>query len=401
MKKLLLFLILVPNLVFAAPQTMGQISIGFPIDATVGPTNLALSTATTYGAFGFQVNASETLSEVTTYYSGTTGTPTALGSTAELHTDTTGDPTAGSTETKTLAGAPSGAGAQTWTGYTTALTANTQYWIVFKNATATPASNFQTLQYFQNQPSISKTSANSTITGANTLGGYVFKYTTDGTTWSSGGNNPIPAFGVRLKFSSGRYLGYMFTNSAQETSNTVYAARIWGVKFTVPSTWPTMNVTSAALQVGSAGTKPASGLVYKIFSGSSTTPGAATCTSATRGAANISGSTGAYTPVNFASNCVLTANQTYRLVYAVQNASDGTNGNDYRSFKFTLENSAATKAQLPFGGITTTYSTDGTTFTDTDTEAAAFQIFLDTSGEFTVSASGGLKNLNSTSGGVQ
>lgn len=85
---------------------------------------------------------------------------------------------------------------------------------------------------------------------------------------------------------------------------------------------------------------------------------------------------------------------------AVQNATDGTNGNDYRFFRFTLENSATTKAQLPFGGVQKTYSTDGVTFTDTDTEAAPFQLFLDTSGEFTVSG-GGLKNQNTTSGGVQ
>lgn len=386
MKKLLLLIPFLTSLAFAAPQNMGQMSIGFPVDASGGPSNNNLSTATSYSAFGFITNGAETLSEVTVYYSGTTGTPTAAGSVCELHADNSGDPAVASTETKTLAGAPSGAGAQTWTGFTTAITANTYYWIVFKNATATPASNFQTLQYFQNQPATSKTSSNFSITGANTAGGFVYKSTTDGTTYSSGGNNPLPAFGIKLKFSSGRYLGYLITDGSQDTGSTVYATRRWGAKFTIPSTWPTINLGGASMQISNTGTKPASGLKYEIYSGSSTTPSlVANCTSASRAAVNISGAA-AWTPIYFPTTCVLTANQTYRLVMAIPNGVDGSASNEWRLYRLTLENSASTKAQLPFGGIAKTYSTDGVTFADTDTEAPPFQLFLDSTGEFTVSS---------------
>lgn len=374
----------------AAQNMFGMMKMGFDPDPSQGTSSLDLAVATTLLGFSFKTNIDEQLSKVKVYCLGTTGVPLSGDLEIQFRADTSGSPATSSTESKSATGTPTAATIMEATGFTatSAITAGTQYWIVCKNINAVPATNHFTIQYVKNGSIDGGVGNNCQITGGHN-GGFSIKFTNDGsgTNWSSGGNNPVPAYGIRLEFSSGRFLGLMLTAAAQDTTNTMFAARVGGIKFTTPASWPTTNVACVSLQVGKAGTVPASGLVYKLFTGASTTPGAATATSRTCAQANVTSNPG-YLPIWFANNFTLVASTTYRLVAAVQNASDGSGGNDFRLYQFTVENDANSKAQLPFGGLAFTYSTDGTTFTDTDTKVIPFQLHLDSTTPFTASTSG-------------
>lgn len=387
--------------------------LGWPCpapDAGVSINNL--NSATAGSAFCFQVPQNETLSKVKIYYGATGGgTPTAAGSKCSLCADSSGTPNTGGAiaagvpptplEIKQLA-AYTASAVNEWTGFTTALTANTNYWIVLTNATATQASNFQTVQRI-NVAALNGSSdpAGLSVNGGAGGWGFGYKSTTDGSSWNTGGNNPVNAYGVRLEFASGRFLGAMFTNAAVDTTNEVYAARRYGVMFTTPSTWPSIKISSMSMQVTKAGTVPSSGFRYQIFGGSTSVPTLITNgTSATLPAANFAENPGWYR-LNFPTSPTLAPNTIYHLLVGTGDATAGSAANAWRFDRFVVENDANSKAQLPFGSLQMTYSTDGTNFTQTATDAIPFMLWLDDSGEFSVPAAGGIKNQNLVSGGAQ
>lgn len=371
-----------------------QLSLGTNMPAPdIGTNLLGLNSATAGAAFGFRVPQGETLSAVRVFYGATGGgVPTTLGTNCSIVTDTNGAP-AGTIASGLISGAlatknPTSYTASSindFTGYSVALTANTSYWVVFTNATAVPGTNFQQVQYIRSGGTNgSPDLAGLAVTGGSRSIGFPFVSTSDGSSWSSGGNNPLNTYGIRLQFASGRYLGAMFTNSAIDTSNTVFAARAYGPTFTTPSTWPSVNVSSVSMHISRAGTAPASGFVFNIYQGSNTTP-IANGTSATVTGAQFLDVSGWYR-VNFPTSPVLLANTQYTIAIAVQNGSDGSSGNDYRLYGFTLDNDANSKAQMPFGALSANYL--NSTWTATSTFIIPFQLWLDDSGEFTVPASG-------------
>lgn len=366
---------------FYPPVTIGFVPPFASLQAS-NPIQLALNSATTYLAFNFRIPATKTLNKVQVYCSGKTGSPTAAGTTCGIHPDSSGEPNATATETRQLAGVPSSAAWNEWTGFTTSCTADTEYWMVIKNATGTPGSNYATWQF------ISRESVPLGASTANAFGyyfGWGARYTTNGTAWSSGGSYFNQAMGIRLEFSDGSFAGLPIQATAIDTTDMIYSAREYGVKFTIPAGWPTINVKRACFDIASAGTQPSGGMRYRIYTGATTTP---TLAGTSITAAQLTHVNGGWKTLPFASAVALTAGTTVRVVCGVVSGGDASN--NLRQTLFTLENSAGSKGLTQFGALTKTYTTDGTTFTDTDTGIIPWAIQLDTAGEFTVSAAGGL-----------
>lgn len=371
------------------------VSIGFmPTFPSLGAgmRTFALNSATTYVAFNVRIPATKTLNKVKIYCSGTTGSPTAAGTTCGIHPDSSSAPNATATETRQLAGVPSGSAWNEWTGFTTSMTADTQYWLVVKNGTATPGSNYAT---WQCAASVNVPLSYSDSATFGNYFGWGARSTTDGTTWSSGGNYYNQVLGIRLEFSDGSFAGFPVSNVAADGTDTVYSAREYGIKFTVPASWPTINIKRALFDIASSGTVPAGGMRYRIYTGATTTP---TLQGTSITAPNTSHLNGGWKTLPFASAVAVTAGTTVRVTFGA--VSGGSSSNEFRSYLYTIENSAGSKALMPFGACVKTYTTDGTTFTDTDTGIIPWGIQLDTAGEFTVSASGGIMRQPGLGGGI-
>lgn len=106
-----------------------------------------LNSANTRHAMGLVASADEALVRVRLYCSGTTGSPAASDIQCDLCSDANGRP--GSVlESKVLASLA--VGWCEWTGWTTVLAANAQYWVVVRNLNGTPASNYATFAWIPN-----------------------------------------------------------------------------------------------------------------------------------------------------------------------------------------------------------------------------------------------------------
>src|SRR5207253_10957804 len=91
------------------------------------------------------------------------------------------------------------------TGFTTALTANVQYWMVFKNVNATPAINNCT---FRNVAGFSTNPLSGGITTAQSWG--TATSTNSGSTWSRNPNN----VSLRVSYADSTYDGIPVSNTA-------------------------------------------------------------------------------------------------------------------------------------------------------------------------------------------
>jgi hypothetical protein len=104
--------------------------------------NLDISNANLRVAFGFlSPPTSKTLNAIRVCWPNTTGTLTNIGRAALHAADSNGRPSGAAIEEITFTPAAANT-TTTITGFTTVLTANTRYCIVFRNAAASPGSNF-------------------------------------------------------------------------------------------------------------------------------------------------------------------------------------------------------------------------------------------------------------------
>lgn len=342
-----------------------------------GMTSSALNAAANRVAYGVMLNETKTLSKVLVYFSGTTGSPTAAGCGLTLRADASGIPNSSAIESKTLAGAPSGAGWYEFTGFNTSLTKNTQYWLVLANGTATPASNYFTAQFFAS----SSQGAIPHMGGAGSdpinKWGWPWRTSTNsGSTYPSGGS---AGSNIRLEFSDGTFEGFPIQALGLDSTNVAYAAREVGVQFTLPAAWPIARVIGFSMPFNSVGSPGA--LRYRYYTGSS--PALQATTDAMAYAAAPVGSEGHF-PLYFdtvqklypGSICTFTAGVT----------SGGDASNYHRSYFYTIQNSAASKALMPFGGCSQAYL--NSTWTITNTLMPAFSLILDPSMPFEVARAG-------------
>lgn len=359
----------------ATTQVRSSFPFGFlPTGAANGTSTLALNAATTWLAYGFVPSETKTLSKVKAYISAVTGTLTAAGLSCDLYSDTAATGPNASLESRTsYTTDPPTAG--TWiefTGFTTSVTAGTQYWIVFKNNVGTPSSNFPTYRFGGGNSWINETS------GSNIAYGWHKRATTDsGTSWAT--NAVVRTAGLRLEYSDGSFDGTPASQIAAHTAaNSVYANRELGVLFTTPAN-AKLNVWGIYAQLAKTGT-PTGSLRFRLYTGT-------TLTATTNSVVTANVVTGGVIFAYFSARQALAPSTAYRIVLSETTQAD-TSANCFQLYTFTIENDANSRSILPYDGtMQSTYTTDATagppaTWAETNTSIHPIGMLLDHPSEF-------------------
>lgn len=367
----------------ASNPLRAPIPIGFtPNSPNAGLTTLALAAANTWITYGFPAPAAKTLSSVRAYLSAVAGTMIASDLTCSICSDNAGNPGT-ALETKSCASAPTAAGWYDWTGFTTALTAGNQYWLVFKNANATPASNTPTFRF--------SSSATWPLTTGNGTSGYgwIKKHTTDGSSW-------ITAVGAiagwRVGFSDSSYYGAPVQNIASPT-DVVYGTREYGARMTMPgSANVTYNVKGLLFWCNSAWSGALGDLAFRLYTGTNTplSGGAAGTTQGGMGRSSINSNS--YYASYFASPVAVAGGTVVRATMCVP-AGTGSSSNYYiaLSAEYTFDGDANSLILMPVNGTAQKTYWDGTgpSWADTPGLLSPFALLLDTDGETTAAGGGG------------
>lgn len=328
-----------------------------------GISTLALDAANKWIAFSFVGNG-KTLSVVRLFTSALTGTLTAAQLTCDIYSSTSAGLPNASVNGPTNCDAVPSSGWNSWSP-AFATTAGTLYWVVIKNTHGTPASNNVTFRYGANQTGPASLQAGQW--------GWNKCHTTDGSTW---GTVVLGTVGVQLDWSDATYDGAPISNMATGgAAEGVFGTAEAGNYFVV--TGATINVRYGVAFIRNVTGTPSNALRMRIYSGSSTTPTLV----ATSQSGPVQGQTGiGYFYFRFASVVALAAGA-HRVVIGTTGADANTNR--YNSTIFSIQNLASSKSLMPLG-MKRTYSSDGTTFTNTDTEIVPIGLVLENGSETTV-----------------
>jgi hypothetical protein len=336
----------------------------------ISTVNLNNSSANLKLAWSVVLDSAKTLNEVSLYCSGVTGTVDGSNLNLDIFSDSSGTP--GSSLTSGVgvtlsAGSISAGNWQRFSGLSVALSADTQYWAVVINNQGTPASNFPTYRFGGN--------GTGTLPGGTASGLFGHqKMQYNGSSWVS---QTIPTCVVRFGFSDSSYWGLPATTSTL-SSDLVYFAREAGMKLTMP-TGCTFNIRGLVFWLKKLGS-PAGNLRYRLYTGSSSTPTLLATTNAL-GPSDVNTSAG-YIPLHFSSDQAIAGGTVIRVTWGTTTGGDSSNyyadPNEY-----TWDSDSNSLTLTPFAGTAgKTYTTDGVTFTDTNTGVHPFTMLLDTDGEF-------------------
>ena len=343
-------------------QILAPIVIGWmPLTPGSNVSTLALSGSdgNTWVALSFVAVEALTLTEVSAIVSALAGTGVTV--TADLYSDgAAGLPNASIDGPRSLS--VSATGRNTWTGFTTTLTAGVRYWIVFKNATATPQTNYPTFAWYIGALGLYEGSP---------IWGWSKCHTTNGSTWATPGTG---VGGLGLKFTDAavdRYAGFPIVDYNLTSGYKVYSAREFGVKFTTPAN-ATLSLRGLSFYCSYSGAAESLGnLRFRLYAGDTWVADAMAIP-----VGNMSTSA-RYLAAYFSSSHTLQPNTTYRVTYGA--ASGGDASNYYRSNYFTILNDANARAMLPFS-MAGCYL--NTTWTELNTLVLPFGLVLDTEGSF-------------------
>ncbi len=327
-------------------------------------------------AFSWNPSESKTLSAVRVFASAIAGTLAGTDLVCDIYSDTAGTgPNASLATTSTVTATPT-AGNAAWVefiGFTLAVTAGTQYWIVLRNANATPATNNLTYRYGAGNSTIGM-GLSECAAGKFGSGG-VLSSVNSGGAWSASVN----AFtnGWRVQFSDSTYDGFPFSNfSTLAAASSSFGKQAVGVQLVVPpnAIW---NIRGAALQFTKTGT-PGAG-VFKLYNGSTLLG-----TTASIPAGNVTSAR--MFAALFASTISVQPGTTLNLVLCDTTTAD-TNTNAYTQNAWTVDNDANSFALMPFEGtarkvVTTDYTVGSPTFTGDQTLLIPFALILDSTGEY-------------------
>ena len=334
-----------------------------------GVAAFSLNAAANWLAFSYTPTEDKTLAKVQGYCSSVTLSPIAADADCELYSSAAQVPNA-SLEAKGADANPAVDFIQ-WSGFTSALTAGTHYWFVFKNLNALPATNFFSLRYWGGNgfpPALC-----GLVTSASA---FAKRQSADsGATWTT---TPLSqcAF-IRLEFSDGSMDGFPFsTGAAVAAADRVFADDELGVQITTPSNG-VLNVRGLQFFPAKIGT-PTGQLRYRLYSGS--TPSLLATTAPVPVANLVATAQGFPISLYFPTTQVIQPGTILTSVMAEETNSDA-NTNAFSTIEFTIQNTAASKALMPFGGMKKARF-DGTTWTLTDTSIIPFALILDTDGEF-------------------
>jgi hypothetical protein len=361
------------------PQRRSLIQLGMiPSSSPPSASALALSAAATWLAFSFVPSeAGKTVSKVHWFPSTLNGSLGASDVVCDFYADSAGSPTGASLgNSTTLASAIASATWNASTGFALAVTQGTPYWVVFRNANGSPATNFPTLRFLAGLPR-----GNTSFTTI--AQGWSKKLSTDsGATWA--GANQVESGGWMIEYADGSFEGFP-VNDAAVSASQVYATRELGAIFTTHAS-ARLSLRSVAATISKTAS-PTGTVRAKVYQGSTLV-----ATSLDLPIATINAN-GTY-PFLFASPVTLQANTSYRVVVAESTQSDASS-NRYNVYEYTVKNTAGAKALGPFLGTwQRTYSTDsGATWAETDTAWPVIALLLDSDAPF-ASGGGGAMMIN-------
>jgi hypothetical protein len=346
-----------------------------PTDA-IDAYTAALNSADTWVAYQFQCPpAGATPSKVMVYCSAEAGTVTS-GMTCEIYSNSSGGLPDSAVDINT--GMTADCAASTWlefTGFDAALTGGAAYWIVVKNTTGTPGTNYPTLRYYKSQiPYV----------GSYTAGvaecDYAVRQTNDaGTGWASASVR-YHSGGWRIEYSDGGVQGLPISAVTNASTGTaVYDAREHGALFTTPAN-AKMRVVGAIFGCNKTGS-PTSKYRLRLYKGD-------TLVDTTKLIDPVLVATRTSVRAFFATSRELDASTAYRIVLGSDDSGTCDSSNYLRCISQTYQDSAASRLLMPGRGWYQCYLSG--TWTDTNTECPMIALLLDQdSGEFGELAGGG------------
>lgn len=215
-----------------------------------------LNAAATWLALSFTAQA-KTLSAVRFYVSAVTGSGNHA-VTVLLQADSSGQPSGSTLETISVTS--TAVGWNTASGFTTALTGNARYWVIFINADAAPGTKFPTIQYSTSAPPpwLSPTATTPPWGWGRRVS------TSSGTSWGTESS----AIGYRIAYSDGSYDGLPLQSIAATTvTDGVYGVQRCGNRIVAP-TGARLNVAGFAIALSAWTGTPTGNLVYSLYESS-------------------------------------------------------------------------------------------------------------------------------------
>ena len=345
-----------------------------------GATTLALSAANTWLAYSYVSPIAQTLNNVRAYISAIAAAPLAADADCELWSSTAAGIPNAVIETVTASDANPAVGWIQYSGFTTALSAGTQYWLIFKNLNALPATNNWTYRFSSAAGLPRGLFGHLSTTLAAATGAKI--HTTDaGATWAS-----VIAGGavMRLGFSGGGFDGTPFENLSQTTAvgQGIYSTRECGTYFTLPTN-AKLNVRGAGIIAAAESGTPTGNFRIRLYRDTTLL-----ATSQESWGPTVISATARFIEGTFASVQALNGGDIIRVVGSETTQSDAST-NRYNLLEHYVENDADSAALIPMGAKRTYF--DGTSWTEDATRVIPVVLVLDTGGEF--AAAGGFPVL--------
>lgn len=303
-----------------------------------------------------------TVSKIRVYASAVTGTLASGDLVCDIYSDSNGNPNTSLQSSTTVTSVPTGAAWVEFTGFSTALTVGTQYWIVLRNANATPTTNSVT--YVASSSALALGSTSDPASGQ----ALFFISSNSGGTWS---RFLGPACFV-VDYGGGNTEGWP-VQGLTTSDPQIYSSREGGIKFVTPEN-VSLNVIGVCGAVSKSGT-PTGDLRYRIYAGTSTSP-TLLGTTVTRAPGTVNSSR-TQKPLYFSAPIIIPGGTTLRVVVSETTQSD-TSTNRYNNEQYVLS-STDTGILVPYATQPAlTLSTDGgATFTDTSNRWPAIWLILD------------------------
>lgn len=357
---------------FRACQTLGWMPTG-----PSGTSTAAVNAAATWFALSFVPDSGRTLSAIRAFVSSVAGALAATDITCDLYDSTgaSGAPGASIEAGKLPSATINGAGWYNFTGFTTALTAGQEYWLVFKNVNAVPATNncnFRNVTGCQDNAVFGNVLARFAWGNATTAN--------SGVTWATNATRS----GLRVSYADGSYDGLPVSNAAVAAiGDGVFATSESGLKFTSPPNG-VLKVAGIAMYLGTQTGTPTNGLRFGLWTGSSpVNQGYTTVVPQT------SNTSQQWVYAYFSSDITIQPNTIARVTLATSGAD--TNAKRYALEEVTWDTDSNSVILLPWEGTAQKTYYNGSTWNDTALGTSLFghALLLDTAGEFGAGGGGG------------
>lgn len=352
-------------------------ALGWTPDAfsSTETTQLNVAANLNWFALSFVPHAALTLSTVYAYISAVAGSLAGTDITCDLYDSagSNGAPGAAIESGKVPSATITAAGWYNWTGFTTALTAGVQYWVVFKNVNASQATNNCTFR------DVIMPWGHQLGSSINRFGWGRASSTNGGSTWSTGNGRTA----LRLGYSDGSYDGLPISNLAAAASGDgVFATQEAGTKFASPAS-SVLRAVGLCINVFSLTGTPTNAGKLGLWLGA--TPVLAAYTETFPVAAIVTGgqwiyryfvTAGVLTPI------IIQPGTICRVTCATSGADASTKR--FNLTEVTWDTDSASVAMLPWNGTATKTYYNGSSWSDSalGTSMYGHGLLLDTAQDF-------------------